>query len=252
MAQYQNHLNFSTFCSFAYVALGLIVFDIRAEYTLVAFGIFIIAGLLPNIDDAKGNAARELASILAFLAPVLLVKYSPWIQHGGTVRIAWTGGAAYVLTRVFILRMLQRYTSHRGVVHSLPALIIAAEITYLLFWDVPLVDRLYLAGATGLGFLSHLLLDAAGNLDLVGKSLGRGEKKVPALSIAGNTWYSTFLTYLLLVVLGVFVMRDFYHFKFYGGLNLKDVENISSDKDKEATSDSSSNSVDDAPAEPTN
>ncbi|MFO0999054.1 MAG: metal-dependent hydrolase [Planctomycetaceae bacterium] len=53
----------------------------------------------------------------------------------------------------------RNWTVHRGMFHSIPALIIASEVTFLAYHSSDMKVRILMAIGTGLGFLSHLVLD---------------------------------------------------------------------------------------------
>ena len=48
---------------------------------------------------------------------------------------------------------------HRGMFHSIPALLIASELTFLFYRHSDVNVRLMMAGGVATGFLSHLVLD---------------------------------------------------------------------------------------------
>ena len=95
-------------------------------------------------------------------------------------------------------------------IHSIPAAIIAAEVTYLLFWDLQWQGKLLLSAATLTGFMTHLLLDAYGNLDLVKSAKGERGEKTSVLKFAGSSGGINFFAYATMLVLGWFVARDIY------------------------------------------
>jgi len=80
----------------------------------------------------------------------------------------------------------------------------------LLFRDLYFFDRIYIAGAAFVGFLSHLLLDASGNLDVLATFMGRVEKKTPVLKLTSGSWFPTAAIYLTLLALGWMIAKDFY------------------------------------------
>ena len=55
--------------------------------------------------------------------------------------------------------MLGKLTVHRGMFHSIPALLIASELTFLSYHSEEFRVRVLMAVGVGIGFLSHLVLD---------------------------------------------------------------------------------------------
>lgn len=219
MAQYQSHISFSVVVGIAYAAIGIFFFNIFPELAFLASAIIVITGMLPDIDAKSSAPARELGGLLAAVSPIALIELYPGVRAGGIARVALVVVFCYFMTRVVVVRLLQRFTVHRGMVHSIPAAIITFEIVYLLFWDLYWSDRLYVGIAGFVGFLSHLVLDASGNIDLLGKALGKAEKKPAALKLASDRMGPTVFIYASMLVLGWFVARDVYpHLSIYAGI----------------------------------
>lgn len=210
MATSQSHFSFALIVALLYAAAAALLFQFRAELVLLASVLVVLAGMLPNIDQSGSNQERETACIVAALVPLLCLEFFPSITQGGVPRVALVVVACYVLTRLIVVRVLKHCTTHRGMVHSVPAAIIAAEVTYLLFWDLQWQGKVLLAFATFTGFSTHLLIDAYGNLDLIKAAKGERESKPKVLKFFGATAKSTFLAYATMFVLGWFVARDMY------------------------------------------
>ncbi|HQH29084.1 MAG TPA: metal-dependent hydrolase, partial [Oligoflexia bacterium] len=173
MAAQQSHMSFSFFLAILYAIFGFFFLALSPEALLLASVVVVIAGLLPNVDGGQDGAAKEFAGLLAAVLPLLILQSFPSLQSGGVARMALVVVCAYLISRVFVVRFLQTCTVRRGIVHSIPAAIITAEIVYLVFYDLPKGQRAYLFFAALLGFLSHLLLDAYSNFDLIGKASGQ-------------------------------------------------------------------------------
>jgi membrane-bound metal-dependent hydrolase YbcI (DUF457 family) len=116
---------------------------------------------------------------------------------------------AHVFIRYGVSRLFKRMTVHRGMFHSIPGMAIAGLATFLVYhhWD-PLV-RAYVAGATMLGFLSHLVLDELCSVDLSGAHLRLNKFAGSALKFASPSWTATLGTYLLLVALAFVTAMQF-------------------------------------------
>ncbi|MCB0343537.1 MAG: metal-dependent hydrolase [Bdellovibrionales bacterium] len=210
MAKQESHITFSTIVGIAYALCGILVLGIYPEHAMLALALIVIAGMLPDIDHGSGRPAHELGALLAAIAPLVLIEAFPTLRAGGMTRMALVVIACYLATRVFVVRALQMFTRERGIIHSIPAAVIVFQAAYLIFDDLYWFDRVYVAGAAFTGFFSHLLLDASGNLNLVGKAMGEGNKSKAALSLVGDTWGTTAAAYACVLVLGWFVYKDLY------------------------------------------
>ena len=69
------------------------------------------------------------------------------------------GALVYVFVRFGLGYFLKHYTVHRGMFHSLPAVVIFGELSFLLASGEDTWLRAYKAGGVVLGYLSHLVLD---------------------------------------------------------------------------------------------
>ncbi|MFN8390507.1 MAG: metal-dependent hydrolase [Bdellovibrionota bacterium] len=211
MAKEQSHFSFSVGLAVLYALGGMFILDLRPEVILLSSVIVVIAGMLPNIDEVESGSAQEFGGLLAAASPLVLFEFYPAFSHGGITRVVLVVICCYLISRVVIVRLLQTVTSHRGIIHSIPAAILSFEAVYLLFWDLGLRARMFVAFAAFLGFFVHLLMDAYTNVDLVGRALGRGVEKRPgALKLKGNSWGSTIAMYTCVMVLGWFVLKDIY------------------------------------------
>lgn len=207
MAQRSSHLSVSILLSVLYAGFGVTALRMYPEHVLLASVIVIVAGLLPNIDSEPGaGPAREFGGLLAAVAPLLLIDFFPSIKAGGVARIALVVICCYLFSRLIVVRILEYRTEHRGLIHSVPAAIITGEVVYLLFWDLFPIQRLYLGGAALLGYLSHLIIDATGNIDILGKK----EQKRAALKLKGQSIGSTLALYSLSLLLGWLILRDIF------------------------------------------
>lgn len=220
MAQHSSHISFSAAVGLTYAVGGWYLLHAMPEHAILALALVLIAGMLPDVDGGEGTPAKEVAALLAAVVPVVLVESLSFVQAGGVARIALVVIASYIATRIVVVRGLQTLTTHRGMIHSIPVAIIVFELSYLLFHDLYWRDRVYLAGAVFVGFLSHLILDASSNIDLVGKALGSGDRKTPALKLFGGSWGITLAAYACLITLGWVIAQDFYpRLGFYAGVN---------------------------------
>jgi membrane-bound metal-dependent hydrolase YbcI (DUF457 family) len=210
MATSQSHFSLSLIVAAVYSIAALLLFHFKPELVLLAAVLVVVAGMLPNIDQGGSNQAKETASLLAAVAPLFCLEFFPSIAQGGIARIALVVVLCYLLTRLLVVRSLKKYTTHRGMVHSIPAAIIAAEVTYLMFWDLQREGKIFLALAAFSGFMTHLVLDAYGNLDLMKSATGQKEKKPAVLKVLGDTGKGNFVAYATMLVLGWFVAKDIY------------------------------------------
>jgi hypothetical protein len=198
MASYRGHLLFSAGLGAAYGSAALWQWDLDWGPALLAAGLTTLGGLLPDLDSDSGVPVRELFGAAAAVTPCLLYPRLAGVSpERRLVLLGWL----YLFIRYVLSGIFKRWTVHRGMFHSIPALLIAGLAAYLLY---PAGDgrlRLFLAGGVMVGFLSHLVLDEVYSVDFTGARLRLNRYAGSALKLASRSWAATLTTYLLLAAL---------------------------------------------------
>lgn len=204
MASYRGHLMLSAPLGAAYGALALM----RPEWDwgpiFLGAGLCTIGGLLPDLDSDSGVPVRELFGITA--AGFAAVAYFPLRKRLGLPpeQALVIAGAIYFFIRYVVANSFRKITVHRGMFHSLPAMLIAGLVVFLGFHSDDLILKLYLAGAASVGFLSHLILDEICSVDFNGVAIRLNKYAGSAVKLGSPSWGATVLTYVILIVLGYF------------------------------------------------
>ena len=134
---------------------------------LVSAGLCGLAGMLPDVDSDSSRSFKTCLHIAAVIGAMLT------IQGGRMLRIEhdWVIFAASCVF-FFILNVvgstIKKLTVHRGMIHSLPAAIIAGQFMYLVS-EGDTKARIVKALGLFAGFLSHLILDEVYSFDSMGK-----------------------------------------------------------------------------------
>jgi hypothetical protein len=163
--------------------------------------------MLPDLDSDSGTPLKESLAFGSAVVPMLMVDR--WQQLGlAPASMALAGAATYLGIRFGVGYLLRRYTVHRGMFHSLPALAIVALLGYLVCASADLNVRYFHSGALAAGYLSHLVLDEIWSL-----SLNRGRLKIKksfgtALKIWGQSTWANVSTYAKLAVLAALAFGD--------------------------------------------
>ena len=97
--------------------------------------------------------------------------------------------------------ILGKVTVHRGMFHSIPALIIASELTFLCYYSDEVRVRLLMAVGVGVGFLSHLILDEMYSVQWDGIRIRLKKSAGSALKFMGKETVSNGFTLGLLMFL---------------------------------------------------
>jgi hypothetical protein len=201
MASYRGHLMFSSALGAAYGGAAAWLWHLDWGPAFLAAGLTTLGGLLPDLDSDSGVPVRELFGVAAAVVPILLYHRLRDLGLSVEQTLVLLGGV-YVLIRYGLSALFKRFTVHRGMFHSIPALLISGLATYLLFHSPDPVLRWYIAGGVMLGFLSHLILDEVYGVDFSGARLRLKKTAGSALKLASPSAPATAATYLVLLALG--------------------------------------------------
>ena len=207
MASYRGHLAFSCSLGFVYGGIGhnLLGFDIATS--LLGSGVTAIGGLLPDLDSDSGVPIREMFSLTAAIVPVMLIKRLSATSLTEE-EILVTLGLIYAIIRWGLSRVVKRWTVHRGMFHSVPAMLIAGGLMFLAYHHPNVMVRWYLAGGVMVGFLSHLLLDELYSVDFRGLQIRLNKYAGSAFKFTSKSWIATSTCYVLLAIVGYGVMKE--------------------------------------------
>ena len=217
MADFKTHVTTSSVLGGGYACLGA-YYGLPIEAALVAGGLCGVAGMLPDIDSDSGVPVRETMGFAAAVTPMLLVDR---FQHLGFnyEQMVLAGGASYLFVRFGIAKLLMKYTVHRGMFHSIPALMIFTGLAFLICGSTNLHLRYFKAGGVFLGSFSHLLLDEIYSVQWVGGRWRFKSSFGTALKLWGDSAWANFSTYWKLAVVVVLILGEPAIMERYGQLS---------------------------------
>ncbi len=208
MASFRGHIAFASVLGGVYGSVGAVTLGFDWGPVFLGAGLTTIGGLMPDLDSDSGVPVRELFSLAAVMTPLLLIKR---LYHAGLTpeQILAVLAGVYVLVRYGAAAVFRRITVHRGMFHSLPAMLIAGLLLYLGDHGSDPRVRLYLAGGVMLGFLSHLVLDEIYSVDFLGRKLMRLNKYAgTALKLWSPSWTANLTCYSILAALAYFAWSE--------------------------------------------
>lgn len=166
MAGFKTHITVSTACGAAYGWYGATQLGLPLPTCLLAGGLCSVSGMLPDLDSDTGTPAKELKSFAAAIIPML--AFNRLHTHGMITveQMVLAGAPMYLFIRFGLGTLLNKVTVHRGMFHSIPALLIASMIAFLICDDGLTTVRCFKAGGVTIGFFSHLLLDEIWSINL--------------------------------------------------------------------------------------
>jgi hypothetical protein len=201
MASYRGHLTFAGLLGAGYGSLALLEGSWDWGPALFAAGLTTLGGLMPDLDSDSGVPVRELFGAAAAILPILLFDRVKALCQQSTEQTVFILAILYLFIRYVLSYIFKSFTVHRGMFHSIPALLIAGLATYLLYPSDDVRRRLFVSGGVMLGFLSHLVLDEIYSVDFMGVRLHLNKYAGSALKFVSKSWVATLTTYLLLALL---------------------------------------------------
>ncbi|MFM8932205.1 MAG: metal-dependent hydrolase [Gemmataceae bacterium] len=166
-------------------------------------------GALPDLDRDSGIPAREMCNLVSVFFPLLL--YHRLEQEGlSSEQVFACMVGIYLVIRFGLKRLFRKFTVHRGMFHSVPAMLIYALVVYLtgsqtaaaeatgVNQDMRHFHRAVLGFAAGIGVLTHLVLDEIWAVNWEGLTIHLNQFAGSAVKLWSSSWPATLLTYGIL------------------------------------------------------
>lgn len=206
MANFPQHLAFGATTSAVAAVVGNLQFGLSPMEAGAACILGTLASLAPDLDHPEGIPAKILSDILVSLSPVFLFlcvqkRYlleGLHLEHWIVIFCV-----AHLVVKYSSLFLLNWLTSHRGIFHSVPAVVLCGQIAFLVFPHLPIGRRSVVAAIAMLGYFVHLLADEIYGVDWdrmeAKKSLGS------ALDFGRLDSFSTWIAYLMISAFGLVI-----------------------------------------------
>jgi membrane-bound metal-dependent hydrolase YbcI (DUF457 family) len=201
MAGYRTHITVSGALGLGYGTASAMLGGFTPVQGALAGVLTWFSGMLPDLDSNSGRPVREVFSLLAAFAPFAMMgRLLDW-GRGDHELVMLMCVILYVSIRYGGQAVLSRASVHRGMFHSIPAMMIAAEIAFLAFKSDWITVKLLMAGGVALGFVSHLILDEIYAVQWNGLHVRLNKFAGSAMKFAGKSFFPNVLTYSLLMIL---------------------------------------------------
>ena len=210
MANFREHITVSGMLGLGYGLGSVVAFEFNPLQGLLAACFTGVSGMLPDLDSDNGRPVREMFGLLGAVAPLLLVNRVTAFfgLPGDPETVMLVVIALYLAIKYGGATLVSRLSVHRGMFHSLPALIIAAEAVYLAYPGPRASVKLLMAGGVAVGFLSHLLLDELYSVEMKGSRLRLKQSSGTALKWSGNEFFPNVFAFTLMATLSYAVLLE--------------------------------------------
>jgi membrane-bound metal-dependent hydrolase YbcI (DUF457 family) len=203
MANYREHITVSGMLGLGYGLGAVVSFGFTPVQGLLAACLTGVAGMLPDLDSDNGRPVREMFGLVGAVAPLLVVNRVCQLLDlpGDPETVILMVIALYLVIKYGGALFVRSVSVHRGMFHSIPALLIAAELVFLAYPSESNRVRLMIAGAVGIGFLSHLLLDELYSVHVKESRVQLKRSSGTALKLTGEKFGANVVSYTLLAML---------------------------------------------------
>lgn len=197
MAAYREHITVSFALGIGVACGSVLGLNFTPIQGALAGCLTGIGGMLPDLDSQSGKPVREVFGLTAALAPMLLMRRL--LEWGGdTDGAMFLAVILYVAIRYGSARVLGTFSVHRGMFHSIPAMLIAAELAYLGYKSESIHVRALMGIGVAIGFASHLILDEIYAVEWTGVRIKLNKFAGSAVKFFGHSWPANIFTYCLL------------------------------------------------------
>ena len=206
MANFRTHVTTSSVLGVGYAGVGMAI-GMPIESSLLAGGLCGVAGMLPDLDSDSGIPIRESTGFAAALVPMLLIDRFQAMGLPYDQMILLTA-SIYFFIRFAGASLLGRFSVHRGMFHSIPALFIFSGVAFLLCSGASIEIRYFKAGGVFCGALSHLILDEIYSVEWKNGRWRLKKSSGTALKLWGKRGWANFSVYAKLIVVIVLIAGE--------------------------------------------
>jgi hypothetical protein len=161
MAGYKAHLATGMMIGGISVVGALISATVNPSYTPLIFIAVIIGSFLPDLDSDTGLPVKILFSILGLLGSIIVVYMLKDSFRTELIKPLAIVSGCYAFIYFILQRIFKGFTKHRGIFHSIIAVIISIlGLNYLLLsLQIEIFEAIFISLSLGVGYIGHLLLD---------------------------------------------------------------------------------------------
>lgn len=207
MANFKTHIGFGVFIGIGLVVIGLVYSILSTPESIIwVFLAVLIGSFLPDLDMDKGVPFQILFGLLGAVMSgmVFLNMYQSGEREWD--KLALMSALIFILVRFGAGYIFEKFTNHRGIFHSVPAVVLFGLLTiwFLNFMSILSEHKLILGLAVSVGYLGHLVLDEIySSVNLKGHSLLPKQSLGNALKFYSSSRLASALFYALIFILAI-------------------------------------------------
>ena len=200
MAGYKAHMAFGMVTAAGWTFIVIMLSLVSVWFLPIIFIATVVGAFLPDLDSDTSAPLKILLVIFSVLGSAV----AGWIvfnqEDSSWLRLAGISAFSGLFIYYGIGGIFKKLTNHRGIFHSIPAVLLSALLTLTLLNQIELDVNIksIISLGVGLGYLCHLILDELNSTVNLGgipfipnKSIG------PALKLYSKNWKISLGVYVI-------------------------------------------------------
>ncbi len=161
MASYKAHMAFGVLTAVVWCIVALLLSIVSIWFIPFVFIATIIGAFLPDLDSDTGFPLKILLTVFSIVGGLIVA----WITINSENSSPLLIGGYALISILFIYfgigGIFKKITRHRGIFHSVPAVLLSFLLTLSLmdYFPVESKVKMVLSLGVGIGYLCHLILD---------------------------------------------------------------------------------------------
>ncbi|QSH42051.1 metal-dependent hydrolase [Lentisphaerota bacterium ZTH] len=201
MANFKQHISGGIIFGILCTLTSFFVMGFTVVNSLTVFILGVLGSILPDVDCDSSTPNHLLFEVMGLLIPVLFLNR--FLSNLSVENILFFLIVGYIVTKYALKFIFNKFTVHRGVVHSIPAAIIVGGIVFLGFGETSFSLKVIYAMACAGGFIVHLVMDEIWSVDLGNNRLKNSFGT--ALTLWSGSIISTVAAYVVIVAMGLLI-----------------------------------------------
>lgn len=218
MAGFKTHITYGAFTGISIATISYINdWTKNIQILIIVFLSSIIGSFLPDIDSDTGTPFKIIFGIMSIVGSSITFIYTFNNYPQNIEYVIISPILSYITIRYVLGFIFKKFTHHRGVYHSIPALFISfmISITIVNKFDYEILEQLLISIAVFAGFFSHLILDELyANTSFLGIPYKPNRAFGSSLEFISKSRFSTisaYLTLMLLIYINYNLLKDMYY-----------------------------------------
>ena len=166
MASYKSHMAFGVITGFFWAVFLCSISMISIFVAPPIFFATILGSFLPDLDSDSGRPIKIILAVLSIISTAYTFFFLSRAYSDAILVIIFISLCCYIFTYFIIGSIIKKMTHHRGMFHSIPAVILCFFISMYVL-DMLGVSDFYMilfSLSLSIGYISHLILDETNSL----------------------------------------------------------------------------------------